>query len=53
VVHLTSLEQLDKIEIVPAEKMSYLGTITRRIDINEMLRAKVKNDAVREQGYKL
>ena len=53
VLHLQLLEQLDKIEIVPAERMSYLGTINRRINIDQMLRDKVRNDEIRRQGFKL
>ena len=34
VLHLQLLEQLDKIEIIPAEKMSYMGLLQRKIDID-------------------
>ena len=53
VLHLQLLEQLDKIEVMPAERMSYIGTINRRINIDQMLREKVRNDEIRKQGFKL
>ena len=53
VLHLQLLEQLDKIEVMPAERMSYMGTINRRINIDQMLREKVRNDEIRKQGFKL
>jgi len=37
VLHLTQLEDLDKLEIVTAERMSYMGALSRPINIDEML----------------
>ena len=53
VLHLSELEDLDKIEIVAAERMSYQGTLPRRININEMLTKKVREDQIRKQGFRL
>ena len=53
VLHLKQLEQMDKIEVVAAERMSYEGTLPRRINIDEMLRLKIKNDNVRQQVLKM
>ena len=53
VLHLSLLEDLDKIEIVPAERMSYLGTLRRKVNIDEMIMQKIKSDQVRLQGFKL
>ena len=53
VLHLTKLIDLDKLEIVAAERMFYQGIISRRININEMLIGKKKNDQIRAQTDKL
>ena len=53
VLHLTQLEDLDKLEIVAAERMSYLGTLPRSVNIEEMLRRKIRDDEIRKQGFKL
>ena len=50
---MSQLEDLDKIEIVPAERMSYLGTLRRKVNIDEMILQKIKSDQVRLQGFKL
>lgn len=50
---MKKLIDLDKLEIVAAERMSYQGIISRRININEMLMGKKKNDLIRAQTDKL
>ena len=44
VLHLSALVDLDKIEIVPAERMSYLGTLRRKVNIDDMIMQKMKSD---------
>ena len=53
VLHLSQLEDMDKLEILAAERMSYLGTLPRRVNIDEMLRKKKQEDEIRKQGFKL
>ena len=47
VLHLSALVDLDKIEIVPAERMSYQGVLRRGVDVNDMLFAKIRSDEIR------
>ena len=47
VLHLRLLEDLDKIEIDAAERMTYEGTLPRRINVDQMLQFKIKNNAIR------
>jgi hypothetical protein len=53
VLHLRFLEELDKIEIDAAERMTYEGTLPRRINIDQMLQFKIKDNAIRKQGFKI
>ena len=53
VLHLRLLEDLDKIEVDIAERMTYEGKLPRRINIDQMLLLKIRDDAVRKQGFKL
>ena len=53
VLHLSQLEDLDKMEILAVERMSYQGTLPRRVNIDEMLRKKKQEDEIRKQGFKL
>ena len=53
VLHLSALVDLDKIEIVPAERMGYQGILRRGVDVNDMLFAKIRNDEIRRQGAKV
>ena len=43
-MHLTELQDLDKLEIVTAERMYYQGLLNRRIDINGMLLDKIRSE---------
>lgn len=53
VLHLKLLEDMDKIEIDPAERMSYEGNLPRRINVDKMLETKIKSATVRRQGIKV
>jgi hypothetical protein len=52
-MHLEQLTDMDKLEIVAAERMSYLGILQKRLNINQMLLSKIKNDQIRAQTAKL
>lgn len=53
VLHLTQLEDMDKLEIMPAERMTYMGTLPRPINIDEMLKRKKRDDEIRKNGVKI
>ena len=39
---------MDKLEIVPAERMSYQGLLPRRVNVDDMLRKKMREDEIRK-----
>ena len=47
VLHLSALVDLDKLEIMPAERMGYQGILRRGVNLNDMLFAKIRNDEIR------
>ena len=53
VLQLDSLQQMDKIEIIAAEKMTYQGILPRKVNLDEMLRKKAQDDAARQQVFKM
>ena len=53
VLGLADLTDMDKVEVIAAERMSYQGILPRSINLDKMLFDKIKNDAVRMQGFKL
>ena len=53
VLALPDLTDLDKIEVLGAERMVYDGTLPRSINVDKMLFDKIRNDQVRMQGFKL
>ena len=59
VLHLEHLEDLDKIEILPAERLTYQGVIKaknaadKRLNIDEMLVRQMANNELKKKGLKV
>ena len=59
VLHLECLEDLDKIEILPAERLTYQGIIKaknaadKRLNIDEMLVRQMANNELKKKGLKV
>ena len=55
VLHLEQLEDLDKIEILPAERMTYQGILKmdKRNDIDKMLVRQMAANEIKKKGLKM